>query len=419
MSIWNEAVRDFPDRAFRLLLENTDNLRELISDLVPDVAARLDFSRRELIGREFLLEDWRARESDLLFRIPYRAADAEQSVLVCLLLEHQSVADPRMPLRLLLYAVLYWEREWKAWETRHEYGVPLRLTPVLPVVFHTGLQPWVTNRQLADLFADPEELRRFAPQWPTLFWDLAEHDAAALLASGAAWLQALAVVRAEAEESAAFQTVLGDVLPHLVKLRQQDKIRSLDLLGFILTWATRRRPPTERRGLQTLVQTRVNDLTAQQELMAMGKLLEKTYDEEWAEKVHILAAEEAKVLAAEQVKVLAAEQVKVLAAAEAKVLAAEQAKVLAAEQAKVLAAEQAKVLAAEQAKVLAVEQAKVLAAQLELAFGREMLRGLLEDRFGLLSADVVQRIEACADLPRLKAAVRQVQHLSSANELTL
>lgn len=169
MSIWDEPVRDFPDRAFRMLLENPDNLRELIGDLVPDVAARLDFPRRELVGREFLLEDWRGRESDLLFRIPYRASDADRSLLVCLLLEHQSVADPRMPLRLLLYAVLYWEREWKAWENRHEYGVPLRLTPVLPIVFHTGSQPWTANRELVDLFDAPDELHRFAPRWPTLF----------------------------------------------------------------------------------------------------------------------------------------------------------------------------------------------------------------------------------------------------------
>jgi hypothetical protein len=81
---------------------------------------------------------WRRRESDLLFRIPFRTESDQPPALVCVLLEHQSAPDPQMPLRMLLYAVLYWEREWKAWQTEHPAGTPLRLSPVLPIVFHTG-----------------------------------------------------------------------------------------------------------------------------------------------------------------------------------------------------------------------------------------------------------------------------------------
>jgi hypothetical protein len=108
-----------------------------------------------------------------------------------------------------------------------------------------------------------------------------------------------------------------------------------------------------------MMQTRVDDLASQQELIDMGKLLEKTYDEEWAEKVHILAAEEAKVLAAQQV------------------------------------------------------------LGHVLGYSRKTLRGLLEARFGALSSDIVHRIENCADLSRLDTAIQQVLHLSSPNELTL
>jgi hypothetical protein len=43
------------------------------------------------------MEDWGNRESDLLFRIPFRSPAAETPVLVCILLEHQSAPDPRMP----------------------------------------------------------------------------------------------------------------------------------------------------------------------------------------------------------------------------------------------------------------------------------------------------------------------------------
>ena len=66
-------------------------------------------------------------EADLVFRIPYRDV-ADRWVLLVLLLEHQSSADPVMPLRMLLTASLFWEREWKAWTERHEesyWGRPM------------------------------------------------------------------------------------------------------------------------------------------------------------------------------------------------------------------------------------------------------------------------------------------------------
>jgi len=52
---------------------------------------------------DYFLPDWRERECDLFFKLPYRTAEMARSILLCLLLEHQSVADPVMPLRLLLY----------------------------------------------------------------------------------------------------------------------------------------------------------------------------------------------------------------------------------------------------------------------------------------------------------------------------
>lgn len=159
-------LHSFPDRAIRKLLEDPENLRELISAVAPDLATGFDFSQVEFLPREFLLEDWRRRESDLLFRVPYRRGDEKRSTLVCLLIEHQSTPDPRMPLRILLYAVLYWEREWRAWEKSHPAGESLRRTPVLPIVFHTGKGRWTAHRELAELIDGPEELKRFAPSGP-------------------------------------------------------------------------------------------------------------------------------------------------------------------------------------------------------------------------------------------------------------
>jgi len=105
------SLHDFPDRAIRDALAQPANLRDLLQAVVPQLAPGFDCDRATLLPREYLLDDWRCREADLLFRVPYHTAAGDQPALVCVLIEHQSRPDPAMPLRLLLYAVLYWERE--------------------------------------------------------------------------------------------------------------------------------------------------------------------------------------------------------------------------------------------------------------------------------------------------------------------
>ncbi len=131
-------LHDFPDRAIRHLLSYPAHLEEVAMAVAPDAASLLDFPRAELLRRDLPMPDWRRRETDLLFRVPFRNAGTLPPSLVCVLVEHASQPDQRTPLRSLLYAVLYWDREWQAWEAAHQRREPLRLSPVLPIVFATG-----------------------------------------------------------------------------------------------------------------------------------------------------------------------------------------------------------------------------------------------------------------------------------------
>jgi hypothetical protein len=95
-------LHDFPDRAIRRLLEDPHNLRDLLAAVLPERVDRFDFDHVEPVGREFLLENWRRRESDLLSRLPWRPSSDIEAVppaLVCVLIEHQSQPDIAMPLR--------------------------------------------------------------------------------------------------------------------------------------------------------------------------------------------------------------------------------------------------------------------------------------------------------------------------------
>ena len=190
----SELPHDFPDRAVRDAVVEPHNLRDLLQRVLPVLVEHLDFSSVEEVPRTFLLDDWRRREADVLLRLRFRDQAWGRELLVCLLLEHQSTADPAMPLRLLLYAVLFWEQQWKEWQEEHERGVPLRLTPVLPLVLHTGAEPWDSNRRFADLFDVPAALVAYIPQWHTSLCDLVELPLEELLGGDEALWNALAVV---------------------------------------------------------------------------------------------------------------------------------------------------------------------------------------------------------------------------------
>jgi hypothetical protein len=133
-----DLPRDLPDRIFRQSLRRPANLGDFLHLVVPQLADGFDCDRARLLDREFLTEDWRRREADLPFEVPYRTAEGEEPALVCVLIEHQSDTDPLMPLRLLSYVVWYWDRQLQAWTGSDRPRPPFRLHPVLPVVLYSG-----------------------------------------------------------------------------------------------------------------------------------------------------------------------------------------------------------------------------------------------------------------------------------------
>jgi hypothetical protein len=218
-------LRDLPDRIIRKSLQHPANLRAFLSRAVPDLAGGFDCERARLLDREFPLEDWRRREADLPFEIPYRVGADEVAALVFLLIEHQSDTDPLMPLRLLYFAATYWDRQWRQWEQLPRPRAPLHLSPVLPLVLYTGATPWGSNRALIDLLGEPASLHVFAPSWKPIFWNLADQTAEGLLASGEGWLQLLAMVRMQSEEAQSFAATYAEVVRRLESLHGSDRLR--------------------------------------------------------------------------------------------------------------------------------------------------------------------------------------------------
>jgi hypothetical protein len=276
--------RNLPDCSIRDSLLHPANLRAFLRECVPALADGFDCDRARLLNREFPLDDWRRRASDLPFEIPFRLGPEEVYALVFLLLEHQSAPDPMMPLRLLYLVTIYWDQQWRKYEQLALPRPPFQLHPVLPIVLYTGLTPWQGTQKLRDLLGEPRLLHGFAPDWEPLYWSLEQRTPRTLLDSGDEWLQALAVVRARGAAPAEFATVYAEVLRRLEALRSCEHVRWYDLLRLVLGWALHTRPKTERDQLVSLAQASQARAESQQEVQTMAETIAEALIEEGIEK---------------------------------------------------------------------------------------------------------------------------------------
>ncbi len=276
----DETLHDMADRILRKTLQHPTNLEAFLAEVLKDLATGFNCKRARLLPRDFLLDDWRGREADLLFEIPYQSTDGERIALVCVLIEHQTRADPRMPLRTLLYAVLYWEREWRRWETMNAPRPEFKLTPIVPIVLHTSSQPWSSARTISDLLGGPAGFRIFAPRWEPLFWELANHSSRELLDSRDAFFQFLSVVRAEETPAEEFEPIFVEVMNRLGRLHDADRVLWTEMLSAVLSWTSSRRPGDEKDRWQTLAESTQENEQRKREVRNMGKTIAQTIYEE-------------------------------------------------------------------------------------------------------------------------------------------
>jgi hypothetical protein len=351
-----DSIRDLADRAIRESLRHPEHLRGLLEQAVPDLAANFDYQKARLLDREFPIEDWRRREADLPFEIPYRLGTSSTPTLVVLLLEHQSDTDPMMPLRLLYFAVVYWDQQWREWEKLTGSKPAFQLRPVLPLVAYTGTTPWGSNRTLTDLLGEPQAFHAFAPSWQPLFWDLAAKSPEELLTSDNNWVQMMAVLRAEDTDAATFKDIFTQAVNQVKKIKGVEEVRWYDLMRILLTWVYWRRPEAERPALLAEAENAQASVKRRTEVHHMANKLGPSFVD----------------------------------------------------------------LAVEKGQKMGEKIGKEIGEKIgELKNSRDILKTLLSDRFGRVPKKLQKEIDALEDVSRLHKAIRQVHKCASLSEFQL
>ena len=128
-----------------VLRDPTEATSFLQAYLPQDVSQGLNWATLRLHDRSFVDEDLRESESDFLYEI--ERVLGEESVMLYILVEHQSTPDRWIRFRLLKYCCRIWD------VNLAERPTPSELRPIVPLVFYQGERTWSYSTEFADLFA--------------------------------------------------------------------------------------------------------------------------------------------------------------------------------------------------------------------------------------------------------------------------
>ena len=145
------------DAAYKAFFSDKVMVTGLFQDFVPmDFVRDMDFTTLELVPASHVSKEFRQRHNDIIWRVRWKAIWC----YLYLLMEFQSVIDPFMAVRVLVYTGLFWENliargEIKAGDT---------LPPVFPLVLYNGKTAWNAPQDVDGLLAKmPEGLKVYQP----------------------------------------------------------------------------------------------------------------------------------------------------------------------------------------------------------------------------------------------------------------
>ena len=179
-----------------------------------------------------------------------------------------------MPLRVADSQVQIFRYQVRQWLKTHASEAQIRLSPVLPVVFYTGLKRWPEVGTLADLIERGDEFRKVTPivERP-MYLNLPEIPPGQLENRGGYFGWVLRLVQQRHTRIGEFRQLLRNVIGHLEGIETEDRARWLDLLSFVGAMIYHERSEGERVELHETVEDSVSREESRREVAKMGRTM--------------------------------------------------------------------------------------------------------------------------------------------------
>ncbi|MDX2111657.1 MAG: Rpn family recombination-promoting nuclease/putative transposase [Verrucomicrobiota bacterium] len=167
----HESIHQPHDKFFRTNYRNIATVTEFFKNyLPPALVEAIDWTTLKLVPSSFISNELKASESDLLYSVQFQG----QEIFLYILFEHQSVEDPWMPFRLLVYMVHAWG------VFRKNNPEATKLPAIFPVVLAQNDKNWTVSPRFIDLIDIPTNLlpvlKPYIPDFSYHLFELSKHN---------------------------------------------------------------------------------------------------------------------------------------------------------------------------------------------------------------------------------------------------
>ncbi|MDD5092393.1 MAG: Rpn family recombination-promoting nuclease/putative transposase [Candidatus Wallbacteria bacterium] len=157
--------KQFHDRGYKTLFSHPRMVEDLFRAFVREpFVADLDFSTLKKLATSFVTEEFRKRESDIIWQVDFKGKPA----YIYLLIEFQSSDDRFMAVRMLSYITLLYLDLIK--KKKFE-----KLPAVFPLLLYNGEERWQAAQEITELIDSPHKaLIPYLPRFK--YYKIAENE---------------------------------------------------------------------------------------------------------------------------------------------------------------------------------------------------------------------------------------------------
>ncbi len=136
------------DIGYKKLFSNPDMIKGLLTHFVDeDFVTKLDYSTLERLDKSFITDEFKEKESDMIYRVNYEGSE----IYIFLLIEFQSTVDRYMSLRMLRYILEFYEYFIKARKDQFDRKQKEKLPAVFPLLLYNGDENWTAKIDISEL----------------------------------------------------------------------------------------------------------------------------------------------------------------------------------------------------------------------------------------------------------------------------
>jgi predicted transposase/invertase (TIGR01784 family) len=140
---------------YKRLFSNPQIVEDLLTAFVKErFVESLDFSSIKKLNSSFVSEEFKNRESDVIYEIKSHG----QSTYIYLLIEFQSTVDHFMALRMASYVFQFHQEIRESTKCK-------QLQPVFPILIYNGDDPWTAPEHFRKLLAPSEIPAKYLPEF--------------------------------------------------------------------------------------------------------------------------------------------------------------------------------------------------------------------------------------------------------------